>query len=102
MSATEDDARNSLQRYRDSIDNLDAALVYILAERFRLTDRIGWLKRDHSFPAGDPRREEQQINRLRSIAQSADLDPELVTTLFPVIMAEVRRRHREIAGGSPS
>jgi chorismate mutase len=101
VTTSDDEARQLLRQYRDSIDNLDAALVRILAERFRLTDRIGRLKRDHSLPAGDPHREEEQIAQLRSIAQTADLDPELVSRFFPVIMKEVRQRHREVARVEP-
>ena len=33
-----------LARLRASIDNLDAALVHLLAERFRCTQQVGVLK----------------------------------------------------------
>ena len=46
---------------RRSIDNFDAALVHILAERFQATKRVGVLKAKHNLPAGDPGREEAQM-----------------------------------------
>ena len=61
---------------RRSIDNFDAALVHILAERFQATKRVGVLKAEHNLPAGDPGREEAQIARLRAMAKESSLDPE--------------------------
>ncbi|GAA4074504.1 hypothetical protein GCM10023065_31710 [Microbacterium laevaniformans] len=70
------DAAVHLQRLRASIDNIDAALIFMLAERFRCTQQVGVLKAEHRMPASDPAREEQQIARLRRLALEADLDPE--------------------------
>ncbi|HJE77094.1 MAG TPA: chorismate mutase, partial [Brevibacterium epidermidis] len=39
-----------LQELRGSIDNIDASLVHLLAERFKLTERVGELKADHGLP----------------------------------------------------
>ena len=33
--------KNQLEDFRRSIDNLDAALIYLVAERFRLTQQVG-------------------------------------------------------------
>ena len=65
----EADIRQQLLQYRQSIDNLDAALVHILAERFRCTKAVGHLKAQHDLPPADPAREEQQITRLRTLAK---------------------------------
>ncbi len=59
------EALETLKRLRGSIDNVDAALVYLLAERFRATKQVGKLKAEHGMPASDPAREEQQLARLR-------------------------------------
>ncbi len=61
----QDDIKTALTAFRDSIDNLDAALIYLVAERFRLTQKVGEFKRDHDLPPADPGREEKQIARLR-------------------------------------
>lgn len=82
---------------RQTIDNMDAALVHILAERFRATQRVGHLKAAHSLPAGDPGREEAQIKRLRGLAKAADLDPEFAEKFLNFIISEVIRHHEKIA-----
>lgn len=87
------DATTELHRLRASIDNIDAALVYMLAERFRCTKQVGVLKAEHGMPASDPGREERQIARLRALAEDADLDPEFAQKWFGFVVAEVIRHH---------
>lgn len=41
---------DQLSRYRQSIDNIDAALVYMLAERFKVTKAVGELKAREGLP----------------------------------------------------
>lgn len=89
----------TLQQFRRSIDNFDAALIHILAERFRITKRIGEFKARHKLPPADPRREEEQIARLRQLAADADLDPEFSEKFLRFIIDEVIRHHLA-AGGS--
>lgn len=84
---------------RDSIDNIDAALIHILAERFKYTSRVGELKARLNLPAGDPAREERQITRLRSLATAAKLDPVFAEKLFKFIVDEVIRNHIQIKEG---
>ena len=67
---------DQLSRFRQSIDNIDAALVYMLAERFKVTKAVGELKAREGLPPADPGREERQIERLRDLARDADLDPD--------------------------
>ena len=83
----------TLHRLRGSIDNIDAALVYLLAERFRATKQVGELKAAHRMPASDPAREEHQLARLRALALDADLDPEFAQKWFTFVVAEVIRHH---------
>lgn len=91
------DALATLRRLRGSIDNIDAALVYLLAERFRATKQVGVLKAEHGMPASDPAREEQQLARLRALAVDAYLDPEFAQKWFSFVVAEVIRHHVEAA-----
>lgn len=86
-----------LREIRGSIDNLDAVLVGVLAERFKATQRVGRLKAAHSLPAGDPQRESRQIDRLRRLAQEASLDPEFAEKILGFIISEVIRHHERIA-----
>ncbi|MEV0846774.1 chorismate mutase [Streptomyces sp. NPDC049954] len=92
-----DDARAELLRLRDSIDNIDAAVVHMLAERFKATQQVGHLKAAHHLPPADPTREAEQIARLRRLAESAKLDPAFAEKLLNFIVAEVIRHHERIA-----
>ncbi|WP_298742934.1 chorismate mutase [uncultured Microbacterium sp.] len=91
------DATAQLQNLRASIDNVDAALIFLLAERFRCTKQVGVLKAEHGMPASDPSREEHQIARLRRLALDADLDPEFAEKWFNFVVAEVIRHHTAAA-----
>lgn len=82
---------------RSSIDNIDATLVFLLAERFKATQRVGVLKAKHQLPAGDPDREAAQINRLRVLAEEAQLDPAFAEKFLNFIISEVIRHHQAIA-----
>lgn len=86
-----------LARLRDSIDNLDAALVHLLAERFKCTQQVGVLKAGQGMPAADPARELSQIDRLRQLAADAKLDPEFAEKFLNFVVAEVLRHHEAIA-----
>lgn len=91
---------SELQRLRDSIDNIDAALVYMLAERFKCTQRVGELKAAHRLPPADTAREAAQIARLRSLAETAKLDPAFAEKFLNFIIAEVIRHHEALRAES--
>ncbi|TVL90837.1 chorismate mutase [Streptomyces sp. SAJ15] len=89
-----------LSRLRDSIDNIDAAVVHMLAERFKCTQQVGRLKATHKLPPADPAREARQITRLRQLAESAKLDPAFAEKLLNFIIAEVIRHHETLANST--
>ena len=89
----------TLARYRQSIDNIDAALVFMLAERFKVTQAVGRHKAEHGLPPADPGREEAQIARLRGLAEAADLDPEFSEKFLRFIIDEVIRHHERAQAG---
>jgi len=95
-----EDPTETLRRFRHSIDNIDAALIYLLAERFKCTKQVGRLKAEYKMPPSDPAREEQQIARLRALAEQADLDPEFAHKWFSFVVAEVIRHHEAAADGA--
>lgn len=88
----------TLQRYRESIDNIDAALVFMLAERFKVTKAVGEYKAKADLPPADPDREDRQISRLRQLAQDANLDPEFSEKFLRFIIDEVIRHHEGMRG----
>jgi chorismate mutase len=90
-------ARAMLAQYRASIDNIDAALIHMLAERFRCTKAVGVLKATHGLPPADPSREAEQIARLRRLADEANLDPDFAEKFLNFIIHEVIRHHEAIA-----
>ena len=92
-------AEPELQRLRDSIDNIDAALIHMLAERFKCTQDVGRLKAKHGLPPADPEREAVQITRLRALAHEAKLDPDFAEKFLNFIVKEVIRHHVAIRDG---
>ena len=94
-----DDALTELKRLRGSIDNMDSALIHLLAERFKVTQRVGELKAKAGLPAADTAREAQQIARLRALAEDSHLDPAFAEKFLGFVVAEVIHHHERIATG---
>jgi chorismate mutase len=86
-----------LARYRSSIDNIDAALIHLLAERFKITQDVGRYKASVGMPPADPDREAQQVARLRALAEESGLDPVFSEKFLRFIVAEVIHHHQAIA-----
>ena len=87
-------AATLLKEHRDSIDRLDAILVYTLGERFKHTRSVGKLKAEHDLPPADPTREAVQIARLEELATQANLDPEFAKKFLNFISQEVIQHHK--------
>ncbi|QPL06167.1 MULTISPECIES: chorismate mutase [Actinomyces] len=96
VEASAESVPPQLAAYRTTIDNLDAALVHLLAERFRCTQQVGLLKAELDLPPSDPAREERQVRRLRALAEDSGLDPVFAEKFFAFIVAEVIRHHEAI------
>ncbi len=91
-----------LLRLRQSIDNIDAALIHLLAERFRCTQQVGVLKAELGLPPADKAREERQVARLRTLAENAGLDPVFAEKFLNFVIAEVIHHHERIAESESS
>jgi chorismate mutase len=90
------DPQDDLKRLRASIDNIDAAVVHMLAERFKATKAVGELKAAHGLQPDDKTREAEQIERLRRLAKEADLDPDFAEKFLTFIVTEVIRHHEKL------
>ena len=88
-----------LAGFRKSIDNIDAALIHMLAERFRIMQAVGEYKAKVTLPPADPAREQRQIDRLRRLSEEAELDPEFSEKFLRFIIDEVIRHHEKARGG---
>lgn len=86
-----------LGAYRRSIDNIDAAIIHMLAERFRITQAVGEYKATHDLPPADPSREERQVTRLRGLAAESGLDPEFSEKFLRFVIDEVIHHHLKSA-----
>lgn len=95
MTDTAQKAAEILKEHRNSIDRLDAILVYTLGERFKHTQAVGKLKATHDLPPSDPTREADQITRLEDLAKQADLDPEFAKKFLNFIISEVIQHHKK-------
>ena len=87
---------SKLRDLRDSIDNIDAAIVHMLAERFRCTRAVGKLKAQHGLPSRDPGREAEQVSRLRHLAAVSKLDPDFAEKFLAFVIREVIRHHESV------
>ncbi len=87
---------SDLDEYRQSIDNLDAALVALLAERFRITRKVGLFKVKHSLPEKDEEREEYQFAKIEEISKKAGLRPETAHAVLRLVIDRVIEEHKEV------
>ena len=91
----EQDTQKQLKEYRDSIDNIDAAMIFLLSERFKITHKVGVLKAENTLLPADKSREAQHVSRLRKLSKEADLDPEFTEKMLNFIIAEVISNHEK-------
>ena len=89
----------TLDEYRSSIDNIDAALIHLLAERFKVTRKVGAHKATTDMPPADPEREATQVKQMRELAESAGLDPVFSEKFLRFVIDEVIRHHEQAGNG---
>ena len=85
-----------LEEFRASIDNIDAALIHLLAERFKVTRKVGAYKADVGLPPVDLVREAVQVDRLRRLADEAGLDPVFSEKFLRFVIDEVIRHQLQV------
>ena len=97
MDLLEEQNLESLNDYRKSIDNIDNAIVAMFAERFKITNKVGFYKADNGLPARDEVRENSQFKRISDLAETYGLDPEFAKEFLKTVIDNVVRNHMEIA-----
>ena len=94
MNNKQKQAQELLKEHRESIDRLDAVLIYTLGERFKQTQMVGKLKAEYNLPPADPAREEIQIARLGKLAEENNVNLEFEASV-KFIITEVIQNHNK-------
>jgi len=89
--------QHDLQDLRKSLDAIDNALIDLLAERFRVTQKVGEYKKAHHLPPVDESREAAQFARIDALATQAGLNPEFASKMLRLIIDEVVKNHKALA-----
>lgn len=86
----------SLSNLRRSIDEIDRQIVDLFACRFRITQEVGLVKSKERLDPVDNAREEAQLRHFREMAATKGLNPELIASIFRLVIDEVVRNHRSL------
>ena len=81
---------------RRRVEDVDTALVGVLAERFRITEKVGTLKARAGLAPEDKDRERQMLGRYRLLAEQHQLDEEVVLDVMQRIVHQVKVRHQRL------
>lgn len=80
-----------MDRLRERIEQVDAELVQLVAERVRLARRIGSVKHRAGLATLDTAREAAVVRRAAALARDTGLDVEPVRDLFWLLIGLCRR-----------
>ena len=86
---------------RERIDQLDRRFVELLAERNDLVAQVANVKRQSGFPIRDPDREARMLETRRELGSSDGIRPEVVESLFRVILWASRDRQASLRAAVP-
>jgi chorismate mutase len=87
-----------LKELRQHLDRLDAALLYILAERMSLIPKVAQYKKENNMPRFQPEREKEILETKRKLAESLNINPDLAEKIFKEIIEDAHRIEKEIIG----
>lgn len=71
-----------LQNYRDQIDQIDAELIELLAQRFKVVQKVWEYKKINNFPALQPARWQEVMNSKKKLAWEKWISPEFIETIW--------------------
>jgi len=87
------EATNSkkLNELRKSIDDIDAAIVNLLAERMAVCKQVAAVKAETATAVMQPQRVREVLNLRRQWAIDKQVDPDFTEQLFRILLAETHR-----------
>lgn len=78
----------TLAPYRQQLDQINQALVDLLAHRMDICRTIARVKSTHQIPMMQPQRVTSTLDTVRALAAERQLRPDYLDTLFTVIIKE--------------
>jgi chorismate mutase/prephenate dehydrogenase len=79
-----------LNELRQEIEQIDLALIDLLARRLNCAAEIGPLKEALGLPVMDPAREAEVVRRAAALARDRGIDPELARDVIWRVIAQAR------------
>lgn len=95
------DVPAALKTLRDRIDDIDHRLLELLAERNAVVSEVASVKRTHRYPVRDERREVELLRDRSQVAAVHDLRPEVIESLFRVVLWASRDRQAQLGAEVP-
>ncbi|MCA1733530.1 MAG: chorismate mutase [Acidobacteria bacterium] len=84
-----------LERSRAEVEEIDRALIDLIARRVAVAREIGRIKKAHGLPTLDPPREAAVVRRAGALAREAGLEDEDVRYIFWHLVGLTRRTQME-------
>jgi chorismate mutase len=89
-----------LHDLRNEIDQIDEAIISLVARRFVATNAVGKLKAENGLGPVDALREQAQMARYSQLAAEYGLSADVIGRVFRSIIEEVIKNHKAIAATS--
>jgi chorismate mutase len=87
-----------LESVRKKIDEIDARLIRLIAERQQLAGEMAHLKFREGIPIRDPGQREHVLDRAFDRAVEAKVDPVSVQKIFAILVEMSEERQQECMG----
>ncbi len=90
------DAKIDLNALRIRIDEIDQNLIELIAERFKITHQVGKYKKEQGLHPIDPDREARQFEKIKTISNELNVNPEIISQILRIIIDEVVKNHQQL------